>query len=774
MLSVMSSSSTLIVFFRELRAASVETESATGISEYIRNNPDSALAQMVDEKFQQEKLRHLATRLLTLFAKKTDRDCEAGMLFAREMLAMQVLNLTATSCSTSSYINWYIVETFKEVQDQGGLLGKDTRAKEAEEAMRRAAAEAAEMTRMLEAERNDEYSQATQVEMSTPHLRAEPTPKTTFGSLLQDPDILPRNPEQVDAILQQPGVLPPPDRIDEVEAIVRASSEAPASPSSMHPSESARLSSTSLHYEEPPQETLQGAKISLMDLSSDAGTGKSIRQKSTLSYMITIELVGGRVPGWVAIKQFSDFESLHDVLRRLANVSGLRSFPSELPEWKGKLHQPLADELEQYLKAALAQKQLADSEAMKRFFGKEINDISLGKKKAWPPLKGVGEGMRGAMLSSAEGSQKLLAAAWATTGINKKRSSTPIGTPQAQTEATLKDIMKPPAESKIKATVTDDTPTPEEEDTAYHSPLFRESGTFLNQINSTQGSGLDRSSTSSSLNGYTFIGEGDVSNSGSSSSLNVVEGTQSREPVENAQPDTPRVSQTFSPSPPESIEISIPKAPSPLPPLPARRTEPQAKTTPQPPPLPARHTERQAKTTPQPPPLPERPPRPSKPTAPELSANDAQQILDIGFTVLSEFYALSPRTWLIRKSLLNLLKSLLISNGLTYIETIRSMIQEDLIKNCLTSDDWIAGQIKAVTDSMWPPTPWPPMDDEAYKVQAQELFINKMLPETMRGLMGGAATSQALEVVFEALQDQRVAKGILVALMCDVIRALQV
>jgi hypothetical protein len=40
--------------------------------------------------------------------------------------------------------------------------------------------------------------------------------------------------------------------------------------------------------------------------------------------------------------------------------------------------------------------------------------------------------------------------------------------------------------------------------------------------------------------------------------------------------------------------------------------------------------------------------------------------------------------------------------------------------------------------------------------------------------MGGAATSQALEVVFAALQDQRVAKGILVALMCDIIRALQV
>jgi hypothetical protein len=47
--------------------------------------------------------------------------------------------------------------------------------------------------------------------------------------------------------------------------------------------------------------------------------------------------------------------------------------------------------------------------------------------------------------------------------------------------------------------------------------------------------------------------------------------------------------------------------------------------------------------------------------------------------------------------------------------------------------------------------------------------MNKVLPETMRGLISGAAMTQALEVVFEVLQDQRIAKGILVLLMCDVL-----
>ena len=667
-------------------------------------------------------------------------ECDPARLFAREILAMQIFDLTATSCSASSYINWYIVETFKDVQEEGGLLGKDSRAKEAEEAMARAVAEAAEMTRLLEAEREGTPLPTNEDPVPTPPLSVpEAAPKTTFASILRDPDIIPHQP-RFDVPLQQPATFPSThDQPHPIETAMPPSTSEGSLSANLSPEGSdspARLSSTSLQYDEPPQETLQGATISLMDLSTDSGTGKPIRQKSTLSYMITIEPSGGRVPGWVAIKQFTDFESLHDVLRRLAAVGGIRSFPTDLPEWKGKMHQPLADDLETYLKTALAVKQLADSEAMKRFFGKEITDQSLAKKKAWPPLKGVGEGMKGA----AEGSQKLFAAAWGATTTKKRSSTPPVGREKARSELTLKEIAK------------DDVPTPEE-DTAYHSPLFRESPSVRDSLNSISRSGtsnslgvdgaLERTSTSSSLNGYTFIGDGEMSKSASSTSL-----------------ETPSAAAS-------ATELTQPEPVSTPPPPPPMFTEPVSEL--QPPSAPVTKP-----PSPVPPPIPDRKPPPTKPSVPELSANDAQQILDIGFSILSEFYALSPRTWIIRKSLLNLLKSLLISNGRTYIETIRTYIQEDLITKCLTSDDWIAGQVKAMTESIWPANPWPPIDDAAYKVQAKELFMARGLPETMRGLMGGAATSQALEIVFEALQDQRVAKGILVALMCDIIRTLQV
>ena len=134
---------------------------------------------MVDEKFQREKLRYLASRLLATFAKKKDLECDAVRLFARELLAMQVFNLTATSCSTASYINWYIVETFKDVQDQSGLLSGDSRAKEAEEAMTRAVAEAAEMTRLLKLEKGEGILQNEGVQASPFPDFSDPAPKTT-------------------------------------------------------------------------------------------------------------------------------------------------------------------------------------------------------------------------------------------------------------------------------------------------------------------------------------------------------------------------------------------------------------------------------------------------------------------------------------------------------------------------------------------------------------------------------------------------------------------
>jgi Sorting nexin C terminal/PXA domain/PX domain len=742
MLAFMSASSTLIVFFRELRAASLESESVNGVLDYLRDNPESALAQMVDEKFQQEKLRHLATRLLSSFARKSDWDCDSGRLFTREMLAMQVLNLAATSCSTSSYINWYIVETFKEVREQGTILSNDSRAKEAEEAMAQAVAEAAEMTRLLELEKGQHALEELQGgDIPTPLLHEPPNvervievssnevpviempvieeqlhvepPKTTFAALLQDNYYTP--PKRTNAT-----DLPSPthrSQLDITEQVAEKLTESPSesvSPRGFTPSTD---SLSRISADEPHYETLQRASISLMDLSSEAGSGKPIRQRNALLYMITIEPHGGRVPGWVSIKQFSDFEALHEVLRRLANLAGLQGFPTELPEWKGRSYQALAEDLEAYLKTALSSKQLSDSEAMKRFFGKEITEQSLAKKKAWTPLKSVG-GVKDAVMSSAEGSQKLLAAAWANTGINKKRGSMP--TSKSREELSLQEgqegVSAPPGDAE------------------FYAPILRNESITVPGTSGTSKQGeshLQRTSTSSSLNGYSMVGDEEMTKSASSSSLSPSEPTTI---TEEAELETPQPKpETMEPVPNHPFQTQIP------------------------------------------PPLPERPKNPVlKSPVQELSANDAQQILDLGFSILSEFYALTPRTWMIRKSLLNLLKSLLISNGRTYIETIRIMIQEDLIEKCLTSDDWIAGQVKTMTEAVWPSVPWPPIDDERYKIEAKALFLNKMVPETTKGLMGGAATSQALEIVFEALQEEKVAKGLLVALMCDVIRALQV
>ena len=751
MLAVMSLSSTLIVFFRELRAASLEpSTTSSSVLTYIRNNPQSALAQMADEKAQQAKLRYLSTRLLHTFARKSDMACEPTKLFAREMLAMQILNLTATECSKTSYINWYIVETLKSPPEEKGVIGNSDRAREAEEAMAQAVAEAAEMTKLLESQNAPVETNEITQDTST---AIEPRPKTTFASILQDSeDVFGFKPIVQEPNVEEPNNLPSPaphesnPDVGEVSIQTLPPPSPSPSPSPLPPlsiPKSEPIVRTPSPEDPPPSDSLQNAKITLMDLSPGADSNKPIRQKSHLSYMITIEPSSRSIPGWISLKSFPDFEALHDILRRLANVGGIRSFPTELPDWKGRQYTEVAEDLEKYLRNALGTKQLADSEAMKRFFGKEMAEQQdKGKRKSgaggWKPqfkamgtgVKGMGSGVKDALSQSAEGSQKLIAAAWATAGIAKRG-----GSDDSRGASPVRKSKEDGVEGARAS----------EEDTTFHSPLFRKSASFPKSMLDVQEGGLEQEESSNNLNGYAMLGEDDVSDSGSLSSTKTEDETSVGNVTENLDTEV---------SPAQVTSTTDVKGELPIPETAPKRSSrnPSPSRSPKEP-------ERQLKTSHK---------------LPELSADDAQQILDIAFSILSEFYGLSPRTWMIRKSLLNLLKSILLSNGRSYIDTLRIMIQEDLINKCLTSDDWLAGQIKAMTASVWPSTPWPPIDDEKYKVQARDLFLSKTLPDTMRGLMGGAATNQALELVFDALQEECVAKGIMVALMCDVIRALQV
>src|SRR5208282_2385201 len=74
-----------------------------------------------------------------------------------------------------------------------------------------------------------------------------------------------------------------------------------------------------------------------------------------------------------------------------------------------------------------------------------------------------------------------------------------------------------------------------EEDNAYHSSMFTDS-TSVSRSGTMNGfgddNGLERSSMSNSLSGYTFIGEGERSNSASTTSFDTPNRPESRTPLE--------------------------------------------------------------------------------------------------------------------------------------------------------------------------------------------------------------------------------------------------
>lgn len=148
----------------------------------------------------------------------------------------------------------------------------------------------------------------------------------------------------------------------------------------------------------PPPLTLHNCKMTIFDDSMPGEKG-IIRNKPTVEYLIQIEPSLDYYKGWMSAKRYADFETLHEVLRRIAPITGASGFVEahkELPTWKNHTKASLRGELERYLNDAVQYRPLAESEGMKRFLDKEIgNGKSPGAGGIWPgqAFETMGKGM---------------------------------------------------------------------------------------------------------------------------------------------------------------------------------------------------------------------------------------------------------------------------------------------------------------------------------------------------------------------------------------------
>ena len=807
------SSSIVIVFLNELSRALMVPGAAAdpieAVNDYLGENPESNLAHVVDLGQQKKKLKAVADDILQMFLDHKDYNCEPVKVFLREILAGVVLEMTVQSCSKPEWINGWIVSLLEEGEPElmnaidAGMgdatasearnataqalvdetsanqirvhdtssgqvsdkSGHQRRMSKAEDAMEEAMLEAKRLSELIAAEdarkRQDSSSDGHSPGTATQGIA---TPGSSQSDLLAASATLPEALEDDDAAastftsfdqivpLQQPTALR--DDIAHVQPTV------------------------------PPLLTVHNANVSIFD-DSQPGEKGSIRSKPTADYLLQIEPSSSQHPGWMIARKYADFENLHEVLRRISVISGVAAFAQKyhsIPSWKGQTKTCLRNELEQYLHVALSYSRLAESEGMKRFLERDqgFDHSSPAANKGvfgFPnptAFETVGKGMLDVLTSApkgaAGGGKALLGGV---TGV--------LGSVGSLAQKKPPSVLRQGGNALPAQLSTPHLP---------HSP----SVTSL-----TPSSRQSRESQESLRNVPALTAE------------------DTRAPPLPARPRDPRADQqqppyastngrnsTDSISRPSSIampepdgfkgieqELQLPPPPSEIPDdynigldSPQLSTSSNNRNQPHPSSNTARisvqaapHQPISTSPDPLPPPNPA-PPQPKRPTSTPLTEQETRIAIELFFATIHSLYTLSS-AWSLRLTLLTAAKTFLLRPGNPNLEAIRSLLQASLI-DANISDAGLAAHIAALRASALPTAEesrkWSPEmgeeEKEGLRARARRLLVERGVPRALVGVMGAGASAEAVGRVFDCLQDGRVARGLVFALVLQGVRAL--
>ncbi|KAI5850601.1 PXA domain-containing protein [Tricharina praecox] len=731
LLFLMSASNTFIVFLREL----AEAQSST-VRTYLANTPGSALAQMLDRDLQKRKLRMAADDVLRSFVGKDVLQCEPVRVFLTEILAGLVLEMTVDKCSQPDWINNWLVylleeETQPEVlqkidigeataaASQSSQIDKSKRVSRAEEEMSKALEEAKEMNRMIVEEERE---------------RKRPSGE------MSDNERVNGNENSAEGYIDEYSANAE-DGWGPVEP-VPAPTPAPRS------RRSTRDSFTSNDQFGYNPNTLHRAHISLSNLSQPPVANpysmnpneKSLQAKpTTAEYLLEIEPASPSMPGWVVVRKFPDFEELHEVLKRIAAISGADTFRrhhAELPTWRGETLGTLRLNLEGYLNDALHERGMAECEGMKRFLEKDASatpgKTGFGIGKGWPNPAAFAKMGQGALnvLSKApqgvaEGGKGLFGGmkkAFAVANRDDGGSAPPANLKRQPTDPFGELTFDYPQSRSRAASVME-----EPRRNGYTAPSSRASS--VHPSDSRRSASIrERATSFRDSSGYVQL-QLPASEEGDSISV------MSLPPPPCDMPD----------------DFDGLKPGTPFPPI------PESDSTSPPP----------AHTPPS--------PRPQEKKSVEpLTTQETQFIVDIVFAVLSELYTLSS-AWTLRRSLLNVAKSILLRPGNASLENIRVIIQETVI-DANTSDEAVAALIRQIRENVFPtPEETAKWVDKGFKgaelrEKARRLLMQRGVPEALRSVMGAVASEEALAGVFDALQMNGMARGVVGGVMLEGVR----
>ncbi|KAL9595250.1 MAG: hypothetical protein Q9219_006554 [cf. Caloplaca sp. 3 TL-2023] len=761
-----------------------EAGSADVLHQYLLDNPSSSLANVVDTIQQKRKLKDVSEDILRSFLDPKAYNCEPVRVFLRQILSGMCLEMSVQTCSEPDWINGWIVYLLE--QDEPGLMDgidagvEDTTAigskesnanisdlqgmvtgptadappktdsghrktvSRAEEAMDEAMQEAKRLSEMIAAEEAKKARGNQDTISSGTITEGDSTPASSqsdLGVLAEQGTIATASAEvSQDSPAEQPAKSETISSFTNFDQLLN--SQTPTALQSSH----VRTQSVVLPL------TLHNASISIFDDTMPGDKG-ILRSKPTVDYLLQVEPATSQHPGWMIARKYADFETLHEVLRRISVISGAPEFADKhaaVPGWKNRSKEVVRVDLERYLRDALSFNRLAESEGMKRFLEKDqgLGSSSPNSKQGgfgFPTpaaFESMGKGMLDVLSagpkSAAGGGKAILGGVTGVLGgvgsFGQKKQA-PNGN---QKPAQSSNANSPRTESN-KPWANDTQPSRESQD---------RSRTSLNE--------LDRATTlppefppRSIDNQPTII----------PSQVPSLQPTSRRLTVNDLLTDSIPISQTSQVDKDTEGSLHLPPPPSEIPDdwttssaAPRKFTSSDNQTT--------------ASSTSRP-----------KPPKPPLTEKETRVAIELFFATITSLYTLSS-AWSIRRTLLTAAKNFLLRPGNPNLEAIRALIQ-DTVLDANVSDAGLAAHIHKIRENALPTEAelksWPPPPSEEEKarlrVKARKLLVEKGMPPALTSVMGQAASGEALGRVFDALQVEEVARGMVFALVLQGVKA---
>ncbi|KAF2445979.1 hypothetical protein P171DRAFT_520681 [Karstenula rhodostoma CBS 690.94] len=837
---VTKSSSFMIIFFSELANAVLANpgdSAPEAVDLYLKMKRDSTLATILDTDFQTKQLGGVAEDILQNYLEPKTYNCKPAREFLHQILAKVVLEMIVATCSKPEWINGWIVHALEdgepelmEAIDAGveasplGNTKENAERRErdeefkkhkrvvsrAQQAMDEAMQEAQRLNQMIADE--DARQLKEQRHMSSSSLADDQSESTTQGVVTptsSQSETLAENDMSAFGISNMPTHS---SQVSDTPSTTQENAQPRKEAFTSFDQLMSNAPPTALMDNPPPAPpplTLHNCKMTIFDDSMPGEKGV-IKSKPLAEYLIQIEPSLDYYKGWMSAKKYTDFETLHEVLRRIASITGSMGFVEahkDLPTWKNHTKASLRGELERYLNDAVQYRPLAESEGMKRFLDKEIgNGKSPGAGGIWPSqaFETMGKGMMNVLTQApkevAGGGKALFGGVTGVLGSvttpfsGKKRADSASRSPSVSRTSTIsQNAPITNRHGRAESTVSE-LPTHIRSESTLSFAAKRTSTESLRTANSPiidqqpqreapmerrpsyNPDGDGKPSGPSSL----FGGSRSASRAASVRESMDLSPTMGGDQLMNLPPMPSEISDDYYTDPVHSrhtsrastTSIPVTTEAPPVPPLP-RRPSATSLTSSHTAPITTAAASSPSK-------------RKSKAAHAPLSEPETTVLIELFFATINELYTLSS-AWSLRRTLLNAAKTFLLRPGNPQLTSIQTLMQSTVL-DANTSDDGLAYHIRKIranalpteTESAqwesecqkkgWVGGEMGEEEKERLRVKARKALVERGMPQALTSVMGQAASGEALGKVFDALQDARVARGVVFGVMLQALK----